>query len=429
MMSQNPFIVGRPVPPDRFIGRTTEIETAFDQILGPGNLAIWGGPGMGKSSFLELLASPQAWQLRGYDPSQAVIVLLSCRTIRPFSPMGFWQEVLNLLKDELDVEPELQTQVYTILEQGEANKEGLRQILRQLGEKDKFLLLLVDDYDVALHPCPNYTEADIEAFLSDCRNLASYAKGKQHLSMVVTSLRRLNELGPKLKTDGSPWYNHHLFQPVKPFTDNEVATLLGSMPMTAALREGIREMCDGHPALLQQAGHLLYRELRAGHVPDPAVFARDFWSSTEHFFEDIWTMASETEQVLMILIALSNLGGCWQKNRYVFDDVEIIFSQKERELNDLGERGVIVRKHQDGKTIYTFASSMMEWWVVKEIENSDEAWLQQRQRIFLNLMSRKRAENLTKAIYWLWQHREEIPSILEWLGKVSAAFPKGLIQS
>jgi hypothetical protein len=109
--------------------------------------------------------------------------------------------------------------------------------------------------------------------------------------------------------------------------------------------------------------------------------------------------------------------------------MEIIFSQKERELNDLGERGVIVRQPQNGKAIYAFASSMMEWWVVKEIENSDEAWLQQRQRIFLNLMSRKRAENVTNAIRWLWQHKGEIPSILEWLGKMSTAFPRGLIQS
>lgn len=68
----------------------------------------------------------------------------------------------------------------------------------------------------------------------------------------------------------------------------------------------------------------------------------------------------------------------------------------------------------------------MEWWVVKEIENSDEESLQARQRVFLNLMSHRQAETVTKAIRWVWQHKEEVPTILAWLGKVSAALP-GLI--
>lgn len=383
---------------------------------------------MGKSSFLQMLASAQAWQLRGYDPTNTVIVLLSCLDVNPFTADGFWREVLSLVKDELSFAPDLQQQVGEMLQQGDTNKESLRRVLRDLGELGKLMLLLVDDYDAALYPHDGYSEADIESFLSDCRNLASHSRVKQHLSMVVTSVRRLNELGPRLKASGSPWYNHYLFQPLKPFTDNEAAALLGALPMTPTLRDSIREMCDGHPALLQTAGYFLYRELRVGHVPDAEAFARDFQSSTEHFLADIWALSNETEQTLMMLIALSGLRGRSQKKRYVLEDVDIIFSQKERELTDLAERGVVVRRVENGKPIYTFASSMLEWWVLKELENSDEEWLQQRQRVFLNLMSRKRAENLTKAIRWLWQHKEELPSILEWLGRLSAALPKGFIQ-
>ncbi|NJR53112.1 MAG: ATP-binding protein [Leptolyngbyaceae cyanobacterium CSU_1_3] len=427
-IAHNPFIVGRPVPPAFFTGRVSEIETAFDQILGKSNLAIWGGPGVGKSSFLELLASPNAWKLRGHDPSQAVIVLLSCLGVNPFKGTNFWREIMTMMKDALDGEAELQAEITTLLDQDNTTKDSLRSILRHLGKRGKFLVLLVDDYDAALRPQEGYTDNDIATFLSDCRNLASHSRERQFLSMVVTSIRRLNELGPTLKPGGSPWYNHYLFQPLKSFTETEAAALLGSLPMTPALRDGIREIADGNPALLQNAGHLLYRELRSGHIPDAQAFAKDFQRATEHYFEDIWNLANEIEQTLMMLVALSTLKGRLQKKRYDLGDVDLVFSQKERELTDLEERGVLVSSLQDSKRWYSFASSMMEWWVIEEIENSDEAALQKREKVFLNLMSHKQAEHVTKAVRWLWQHREEVPSALEWIGKVSAALPKGLIQ-
>ena len=59
-MVPNPFTVGQSVKSDRFIGRTTELASAFDQISAQGNLALWGSPGIGKSSFLNVLADPQA---------------------------------------------------------------------------------------------------------------------------------------------------------------------------------------------------------------------------------------------------------------------------------------------------------------------------------------------------------------------------------
>ncbi len=428
LMSRNPFTVGRPVAPLNFIGRTNEIETAFDQILNRSNLAVWGGPGIGKSSFLELLASPKAWQVRGHDSSNAVIVSLTCLGLQPFTAAGFWKEIFLILKDELEESSELHAQVAKHIQNDETTKDCLRTVLKELGRKERFLVLLVDDYDVALRPNENYSDRDIAVFLSDCRNLASHSKERQFLSMVVTSSRRLNELGPKLQPDGSPWYNHYLFQPLRPFMDTDIAALLGGLPMTPALRDGIRDIAGGNPALLQNAGFLLYRELRTGHVPDANAFSRDFQRATEHYFEDVWNLSNEIEQTLMMLLALVHLKGRLLDERYDLGDIHKIFSQKERELTDLEERGVVTYQVRDSQRVYHFASSMMEWWVVKEIENSDDDALQARQKVFLNLMSHRQAELVTKAIHWLWQHKNEVPSTLEWLGKVSAALPKGLIQ-
>ncbi len=425
-MSQNPFTVGRPVTPNRFIGRSSEIATALDQIISRGNLALWGGPSLGKTSLLNLLADPQEWRLRGYDATGAIMVQLSCLGISPFSAAEFWREILYQLQDQ--VPDDLKAPIATLLSQtGQSTKDDLRSALRLLGKAGHYLVLLIDDYDAALQPSLGRTENDVVAFVSDCRNLCSHSIERAYFSMVVTTLRRLNELGPRLQPGSSPWYNHYLFLPLKPFNEGDVNALLAGLPMTPALRDGIKEMSDGHPALLQNAAHLLFRELRSGQVPNVIAFAKDFRTATSHIFEAQWNLANEIEQTLMMLIALMTLQGRIQKKLYDMGDIPVVFSQKERELLNLADQGILVPRGRSGELGYAFASSMLEWWVVEELENSSEDWLTDRQKIFLNLMSHRQAQTVTNAIRWLWNHKDQLPSILEWLAKVSSAFPKGLI--
>ncbi|NEO17550.1 MULTISPECIES: AAA family ATPase [unclassified Moorena] len=283
----NPFVVGAPVPPDRFVGRQSEILAGFNQISNRSNLAIWGGPGMGKTSFLELLASPDVWKEYGQDPSQALMVLLSCESIQPFTASGFWQEVFSLLKEELDGEPDLQAEIETLLDHGKATARVMRQVLGKLGKRNKFLVLLVDDYDAALRENPHYTQADMEIFVTECSSIAYHSRERRYLSMIVTSLRPLNELDPPLNPNSSPWYNHYLFQSLKPLTETEVEQLMASIPITPALRDVIKDRAGGHPALLQIAGSLLFRELRTGKLPDTETFTKEFESQTRHIFQNI----------------------------------------------------------------------------------------------------------------------------------------------
>jgi len=412
----NPFTVGQPVPPERFVGRETQLATAFDQICSRSNLAIWGGPGIGKTSFLRLLTYPEVWQLQGQNPEAAVIVLLDCLSIQPFSAHSFWRRILSLLKDKLNGNSTLQTDIDQLLGKDRVVSNDLVPILRQLGEDNKFLVLLVDDYDAALRTNDSYKEADIEAFLYECRNLANSEQESKYLSMIVASSRRLNELGPQLTPDQSPWYNHYLFRALRPFTDREFDALLAGMLMTPDLRGKIREIADGNPTLVQNAGYLLYQELQAKRVPDAHTFAREFQNATEHFFQATWELCNELEQTLLMLIALCSLEGRLANKRYSLKDIENIFSQKELEINALENRGIIKREEEAGKITYSFASSLMGWWVVKKIQNTTETELQQRQRGFPNLMGKKQAENLRNVINWIWEHKDKVPPILEWLG-------------
>jgi GTPase SAR1 family protein len=416
---RNPFKVGQPVPPESFVGRQSLIDTAFDQINNRSNLAIWGGPGMGKTSFLNLLKSEEVWQSQEIDPSQAIIVYLNCLEIRPFIAANFWRKIIHSIGQKTK-DDAIRQIIKKLLEKSKSTKDHLLYILRKIGEQNKFLVLLLDDYDTTLNSHPRYTKTDIEVFLTECRNLAYHSEERKYLSMIVTSLRRLNEKDPNIITpDGSPWYNHFVFQPLKPLNDKEIGILLSGIPMTGEVRDGIEEIAGGNPAFLQNTGFLLYSKRRSGETLNAEIFAKEFVKATEHFFQDIWQLADKTEQALLMLIALYQLKNRVQKTDYDLSDISIIFSQKERELMNLEERYVIQRTAEQENTNYSFTSTIMEWWVIKEIENTNTEELKERELVFLKFMSRKQVDKVKDVINSLLEHKETIKSIAKWVGKLA----------
>jgi hypothetical protein len=418
----NPFVVGEPVPPNRFFGRINEITTAFDQINNSGNLAIWGGPGMGKSSFLDKLADPQVLQQYLHKSEDAIAVRFNCEVVEPFTPAGFWREILQLLRAELASEPTLQTEIDALITTEPTKRDNLQLALKKLGEQSKFLLLLIDNYDHALETNEQYTEAQMDAFVKDCRYLANAATERKYLSMVVSSLQRLSELGPKQDPRVSPWFNHYLFQSLKLFPQQEVQQILKyNIPqIKLALQEAIAEISGGHPYLLQIAGFMVYRQIISKTQFDKQAFADEFENRTKQIFQSMWNRCSEIEQSLLMLMALSAINGrLHQRMRFDLGGIDLIFTQREREFTSLREQGVIIRTETASK--YAFSSFIMERWVMQEIWNSDDPTLKGREKVFLNLMSHQQVKKVTTAMDWLWKNKDKVPSILELFAKVVGA--------
>ena len=120
-----------------------------------------------------------------------------------------------------------------------------------------------------------------------------------------------------------------------------------------------------------------------------------------------------------MLIALYQLKNRVQKTDYDLSDISIIFSQKERELMNLEERYVIQRTAEQENTNYSFTSTIMEWWVIKEIENTNTEELKERELVFLKFMSRKQVDKVKDVINSLLEHKETIKSIAKWVGKLA----------
>jgi len=334
-----------------------------------------------------------------------------------------------ILREQLEGEPALQSEVDAFREQNKTTKDNLRRILGKLGREGKFLLLLVDDYNTALiQHGEQYTNIEINTFLSECRSLAYHSNERRYLSMIVASNRPLNELGPALQSGSSPWYNHYLYLPLKPFTDQEIRSLL-EREMTPPLQEGVREIAGNNPALLQIAGSLLHQNKLhpTGENQTIAAFATEFERSTRQHFQTIWQLSDEIEQALLMLIALSNLQGRLHNKFYDLTGIDLILHQKERELTKLEEQGIIMQTLKEGKKAYVFTSSLMERWVIQELGNSDDLALKNREKIFLNLMNQQQLGRVKTAIHWLWTNKNEVPSVLELIGKIVKALPGGLL--
>lgn len=420
----NPFQTGGPISAEGFVGRERDLNALFDLASERGHVAIHGSSGMGKSSLLRAMASKKNWNTRGKDAASAAIVYVNCQDLVPFTPSKFWRKILE------EAQPEYPTAAAVGRDETPAHTHVLR-LARSIERDGRFLLLLADDYDAAVMTNDSYTEAQMLTHLFEFRSIANDAQLQRYSTAVATS-RRLNEMGPRQDRlpAGSPWYNQYKFRPLKPFTKADIDLLFARMPaeyrVTLALKDAMKEIAGANPALLQNACALLLEEWEAGNHPSPGQFSLEFEARTRQYYENAWRFCSPKDQMCLMLISLSKLGGRLNARRsFDVGDVDTLLSQRERELNDLVERGLIVRE-AEGES-YGFASSIMERWIVQEIANcKNVAEVDEREKIMLGL-NRKQVEQIKGVMKQVWEQKETIKSVVGYVGKLVGAFGKGVV--
>jgi class 3 adenylate cyclase len=408
----NPFFPNRPVPFEHFIGRKDLIYNAFSQIQKRSHLSVWGGHGMGKTSFLNYLATPQAWRDRGIDPSQAIIVTLSCRNIFPFNTSNFVRSILKSIQKQSEQDFPLHTVVTTLLEQPINSIGQLDEVLRPIIYNHQFLLLLIDDYENALLCSYQYTDNDISNFVAQVRSFCTKEENILFVSMIVTSSRPLSEIGPSLKIHGSPWFNHYLFRSLPSFSSEERSRLLDNLPIETEWKTRIERIAGGHPALLQKVGYQLYQSL------DLELFCENFPDDALPFFQANWQLATEIEQNLLILLVLINLPHRLGRSLYDLGHIAIAFSQREIILTGLVQRGILtpIIPEAGSHISYRFSSSLMEWWILQELlKTIHEPNFATRLMSFVPIIGTEQMERVRLAFTWIASHPDHIPRFRDFL--------------
>jgi len=371
--SKRNFYPDKPVPPEKFVGREFELNTISDKINSRGHVAIYGSSGMGKTSLLkyvQYVQSPNFLQKQGLDSSKALIVYQNCET--SFTIDNFWEKVLKELRNEAENDGDVQAEIDNVLKQKTIEIIDIRQILRKIGEREKFFLLLLDDYHGIVGTKEEYINdhnksKEMETFLSELRNLAVHSTEGQYFSTIVTTFQKLHELGPELSRGGSPWYNHYSYIPLKPFSLEDVDKYFLKSDSVSFIsisediqKEKVLEMTGGYPGLLQCVGDIFSR-LDPVDIDTLNAKLKDYAEKT---FQGIWRNFEKNEQEILKLIAIDNSKGKLRGKSYSLNGIDQEFIRNSSILNSLKQKGFIYELDKPNK--YNFYSSLMKDFVVQE---------------------------------------------------------------
>ena len=283
------------------------------------------------------------------------------------------------------------------------------------------LVLLLDEFEWVIR-IDSKSEAETCDFLSGLRALINSTP--KAFSIVLTTRKPLNELCSPIRFMGSPFYNNFIFVRLKPFTNEEVDELLQNAlkdtgtSFTPNECEYIRQIAGRHPLLVQIVGSLIFESHKSGleEIDNYEYIGQRFEEEARHHFADLWEYSTGQEQMLLMLIAVKKLEGRLNRKRtYDLGDLDLLFSQHERELKELADRGLVVKTKSD----YEIFSSIFEWWVVKELENSNEKELERHRKIFFGLFTKEQAEKVTKAVKFVKENKDAIASFSQWAAKAA----------
>jgi serine/threonine protein kinase len=375
----NPFIYGKPVPPSHFVGREEVIRKCYTQLAGPvrGRVAIYGEPGVGKTSLLHYvmhLARAEGW---GQPHVHYIYVYLYCPTLDQFTATRFWQCVLKEITEQEEESAIIRQRIDQLLEEQEIQITQIQHFLRGLEKQGLALILLLDGFDWIVRT-DTATRAEVGDFLSYLRALTNDPDCS--LALVTASRQQLNELCHDIVKERpeSEFYNGFIFQHLSTFSQAEVAALMEQARQAAGFEPTpaecglVERLAGAYPALLQMAGHLLFEKRRAGSLSEQgwAALVEDFEREARTYFSRFWNGSSLLEQTLLILCLLLRLPGEYSlQTSLPKREIQALLQRYERDLVQLAERGLLHSVHEHP----CIFSSIFAWWITREIAAEERA--------------------------------------------------------
>ncbi len=380
---QNPFTTSTVVQPARFVGRERERGMIFSQIRNHSSIAIYGDYGIGKSSLLKYVGSPDVWKKLGLDRylSSTLIACVECHLLAPFTPDKFWQEVVSEMAAQhthASVQQELapyssntnQSRLIT-------GKDVLRIVQLMEANSGQFLLLLIDDLDRAIEACgPDH----LNTFLIDLRALALSSAA----SVVATTRRSLSNMPRVSELASISWYQAlpHL-GPLKPFDTHEIKTMHERLPFERSKVEltWLKDVAGGYPYLLAEALSILYL-LHVEQKPFHVGSATDmFVHHVQAVFADLWNTITDYQKDCITSLTLCNM--VQEMHCHLLEEkIHAIKPQywnetfERNEFQELVQRGLVIPKGNESNT-YALVSFVLEWWIIHKT-NGPVTWLNKR---------------------------------------------------
>ena len=297
-----PFIYGKPVPWDHFIGREGTLQLIFSNILNGQSTAVVGAPHMGKSSVLQFINSERARaKFLTESAKRWMFIDLDCHNLndRHYEPANFWQQVLDdlalLYRNQV-----IHAQIEMVRQSSYQNFPLLR-LFEQIGRKDRRVVLLLDEFDTLLDH-PNFNGS---AFFATLRAISSNSGGLVLVTATRLELAEMNRRTQKINPTGSPYFNTLNEIPLHAFSLDEITRVLDhalhgtGVTFSETDRDYIRRTSGGHPFLVQAVAAALYQAIGSNWLGRRRYdFAdRQLLDQANMLFNDLWSRLQEDTQI------------------------------------------------------------------------------------------------------------------------------------
>jgi AAA ATPase domain len=387
-----------------------------------GALGVYGERGMGKSTILNYIANPPL-ELLGDKFKEHIFVSMNCQdTIaQPFA-RDFWYQVTKQLEAKLELGP-IKSKCKILLgrsHEGDVlTHNDFHEILDVAAGACKRIVLVLDDFDCLIRTDLENLD-NTRMFFQGFRSLTTRDSNKANI--VVATRVSLQELCKPLS---APYYsafeNGFTTERLRCFSEKELLQLLQRVeqteqPLFSPIEVRYVAYLTGyHPQLAQIAAAVIFdRRIELGAPLDQTtleeIVGEQFKSEVCFVFEALWQRATEIERLLLMLITLQKYQGKLLSVQYSLSDLPELFGERERELLELTQRGLLTRM-QANSPLYNIFSPIFQWWILKELETSSPDYLNDRRKVWGNLVSQKRAEQLGSVIEFLKINRQNIEQL------------------
>jgi hypothetical protein len=360
--TSHPFVYGRPVRPDEFLNRESELRTVFNRLRNGESTAVVGEPHIGKTSLLLKLADEAAQRTCG-DAVCLVVSYLDLHHIGGgYTPVAFWKKALKPLWEHPSNAAKLE-EVF----RADYIGDPLEELFDYLDGQGQRLVLLLDEFDrLLVHP--NFQDPAFFGLLHSSARTGGIA--------LVTASRwpvaKMNEQGRRLLDAGSPFFNIMIDEHLRPFEETAIEKLLDRAGDSLSLddRRFIRLVAGRHPFLLQAMAAAMVettgddRQARA---------AERFYERISFHFDDLWHSLDDETRTTAVILSLVELGKRALGQRFACGEIENAPAFGP-ELRKLAKRGLAERVGRgwqfDRQHLllwrnerWTIGTQALAWWV------------------------------------------------------------------
>lgn len=408
MPTLNPFLYGKPVPPDRLFGRQNAVRTVFSRLQNRESTAIVGEPHIGKTSVLRYLADEEVRSEWLSNTTESYLFMdVDCHLLSAGCiPQELWQRVVDAAKGNF-VDDNIRHQC-EIIEQSNFGSFALESFFRFLGKKGWCIVLLLDEFDVLLNH-PNFNTSD---FMGTLRSLATRTDGLVVITASRISVAHMNRKSQEINPHGSPFFNNVTEVRILPLTQAEAEQLIRAtlsrveegLTFTPGDENFLISLAGRHPYLLQMAAASLYDALVDDNNREVGckVATRLFHERSDAHFEDFWRHLTPTEQRALLLLALAQYRGYVDGREFNLDKVGQL-EWYDPDLRHLRDIGIIETVHALGSVPWReenwriAVGGFVPWLMDNIISGTREAkdfgeWLQDRE--FQGLFTREESTKL-----------------------------------